>query len=275
MPYPLKLIIFTDLNDTLLDRNYRFEPAREALESVRKYDIPLIICTSKTRRQVELYRKSLRLNYPIIAENGGGIYFPPGSFPVGRLPEGCLRDNGEFIFELSRTADKLLPELLQAAEQSAIPIKTIYDMSVDEIMELSGMSREESELSKQRRYSIYFLCKGDRGALFAELERRGLKPTWGSYFCHLGAYNDKGVAVHKMISLYRSLGFFDFTSLALGDNMNDYAMMREVERPVLVERPGGGHFAGIDLDEVDRVAGVGPIGWNRAVLKLIESIDWD
>ncbi|MBL7190767.1 hypothetical protein ISS30_03650 [bacterium] len=275
MPYPLKLIIYTDLNDTLLDRNYRFDDASEALELIRRYDIPLIISTSKTRGQTEIYRKRMALNYPLIVENGGAIHFPPGSFPTGRLPEGCRREGGEFVWEFTRPAQDLLPDLKDAAKVTNTIVETISEMPVERIMEYTGMSKEESELAKDRRYTIYFTCKGDRDFLFAELKYRGLKPTWGSYFCHLGYYNDKGLAVHKLTSLYRTMGFLDFTTAALGDNMNDYTMFQTVDRPIIVERPGGGHFSGIDIENIYRVEGIGPIGWNRAVIDLVNFIDWN
>ena len=86
MGYPLKLIIYTDLNDTLLDtrHGYNFKAAEEALEKVREREIPLIICTSKSRAQTEIYRQALDINFPLIVENGSAIFFPHDSFPTGR-----------------------------------------------------------------------------------------------------------------------------------------------------------------------------------------------
>ncbi len=71
------------------------------------------------------------------------------------------------------------------------------------------------------------------------------------------------------------MGFLDFTTAALGDNMNDYTMFQTVDRPIIVERPGGGHFSGIDIENIYRVEGIGPIGWNRAVIDLVNFIDWN
>jgi mannosyl-3-phosphoglycerate phosphatase len=48
-----KVIIFTDLDGTLLDYStYSFEKALPALQLVRERDIPLIICSSKTAKEV-------------------------------------------------------------------------------------------------------------------------------------------------------------------------------------------------------------------------------
>jgi HAD superfamily hydrolase (TIGR01484 family) len=76
-----KLIIFTDLDGTLLDYStYSFEPALPALQLLKERDIPFIICSSKTKKEIEYYRKKIGNNHPFISENGGGIFIPKGYF---------------------------------------------------------------------------------------------------------------------------------------------------------------------------------------------------
>ncbi|MEE8044743.1 MAG: HAD-IIB family hydrolase, partial [Thermodesulfobacteriota bacterium] len=70
-----KYIVFTDLDGTLLDhRNYSFLQAIPALDLLKEKNIPLIICTSKTKSEIEHYRTTLQNNFPFISENGGAIY---------------------------------------------------------------------------------------------------------------------------------------------------------------------------------------------------------
>ncbi len=55
-----KLVIFTDLDGTLLDRDtYSFEPALPALRLIRQKDIPLVLSSSKTRAEIEFYRERI------------------------------------------------------------------------------------------------------------------------------------------------------------------------------------------------------------------------
>ena len=89
-----RMIIITDLDGTLLHhRTYSFEEAKPALDLVRRQGIPLVICSSKTRAEIEVYRKRLDNNHPFISENGGGIYIPAGYFPFRRIrrAEGRIR----------------------------------------------------------------------------------------------------------------------------------------------------------------------------------------
>ena len=268
----LELLVFTDLNDTLLDRKYDFSPAGEALELLRERGIPLIITTSKTRGQAEIYRSRLGLQHPLIVENGAAVHFPAGSFPVGKLPSGCHFRGGEWVWELARGVEALIPELQDAARSVEAEIEMIFDMTISRIREITGMSEEESRLAKERSYIVYFLCSSGREQLIEELRRRGLKITWGSYFLHLGSTNDKGLAVQRLTSLYRNLGNHRLISAGFGDNMNDLGMFQNVSRGFLVEQPGGGYTPGIEGDNIERLEGVGPSGWNRGVKLLLNSI---
>ena len=65
-------VVFTDLDGTLLEHStYSFAEAEEALDLLRSQDIPLVICTSKTRSEVEFWRRLLGNEHPFIVENGG------------------------------------------------------------------------------------------------------------------------------------------------------------------------------------------------------------
>ena len=80
-------IVFTDLDGTLLDHaTYSWEPALPALSLLRERQIPLVFCSSKTRAEIEHYRRELGNLDPFISENGGGIFIPDGYFDLSVLP---------------------------------------------------------------------------------------------------------------------------------------------------------------------------------------------
>ena len=75
-------VIFTDLDGTLLDREtYTWEAARPALDRVKRQGIPWVLVTSKTRGEVEFWRRCLGNEHPFIVENGGAVFVPAGYFP--------------------------------------------------------------------------------------------------------------------------------------------------------------------------------------------------
>jgi predicted mannosyl-3-phosphoglycerate phosphatase (HAD superfamily) len=147
-------------------------------------------------------------------------------------------------------------------------------MTVNEIVNLTGMDSEEAELAKGHSYIVYFLCFSGARDLYREFERRGLKMTRGSHFYHLGSTNDKGIAVHKLTSLYRNLGFIDVVTAGLGDNLNDLPMLSAVNYPFLVESPDNGYAEGVELEVLVKLSGSGPIGWNKGVLQLLQKFDF-
>ena len=87
------LVVFTDLDGTLLDHEtYSYGPAQEALDLLERKRIPLILCSSKTRAEIELIQLDLRLRHPFISENGGAIFMPRAYFPF--TPEGTRVSRG-------------------------------------------------------------------------------------------------------------------------------------------------------------------------------------
>src|SRR4029434_2576627 len=74
-------LVITDLDGTLLDHEtYSWEAAHAAVDQLRRRDIPLILCTSKTRAETEDWRKELGNEHPFIVENGGALLIPVGYF---------------------------------------------------------------------------------------------------------------------------------------------------------------------------------------------------
>ena len=79
--------------------------------------------------------------------------------------------------------------------------------------------------------------------------------------------NDKGRAVTHLAEIVRH-EFGDVTTIGLGDGLNDLPMLESVDIPVLVQKPDG-TYEQTEI-EVRRAEGVGPIGWNRIVMEILE-----
>ncbi|HUL29915.1 MAG TPA: HAD hydrolase family protein, partial [Thermodesulfobacteriota bacterium] len=154
-----KLVIFTDLDGTLLDRDtYSYKPAEPALRLTRLKNIPLVLASSKTRSEMEVYRHQLGNEHPFISENGGAVFIPKTcfSFPVPHTRE--LREY--FVLELGIFHPQIMEVLDSVKKETGIPIKGFTDLSAKEISSLSGLSARESELAKNREYDEPFLIEG-------------------------------------------------------------------------------------------------------------------
>ena len=66
------IIIITDLDGTLLHpASYSFGDAVPALEEVHEANIPVVLCSSKTKAEIEVYRRRMNNYDPFISETGG------------------------------------------------------------------------------------------------------------------------------------------------------------------------------------------------------------
>ena len=77
-----RVVIFTDLDGTLLDYyTYSCEVVKPLVARLKRAGIEVVLCSSKTRAEIEIYRKRLGLDTPFIAENGGAIFIEKDYFP--------------------------------------------------------------------------------------------------------------------------------------------------------------------------------------------------
>ncbi|UCH52084.1 MAG: HAD hydrolase family protein, partial [Chloroflexota bacterium] len=64
-----KLVIFSDLDGTLLDRaTYSYDKALPTVDYLRERGIPIVFCSAKTRVEQEVYRRELKVFHPFIVE---------------------------------------------------------------------------------------------------------------------------------------------------------------------------------------------------------------
>lgn len=266
IPMMPKPIIITDLDGTLLHpKTYSYDEARPALEEIRKRDIPLVLCSSKTRVEIEVYRKRLENRDPFIVENGGAVFVPPGYFA---FPDGSSRMGNYVVSVLGKPYDEIRKEFAQLREDLHINVKGFGDMSADEIAALTGLSIDEASLAKQREFGEPFVfAQRPDERFFRAVEERGLFWTQGRLF-HLMGDHDKGRAV-RLLKRWFARKYGTIITIGLGDGLNDLPLLREVDRPVLVRKEDGSYDERIDIPSLVRANGVGPSGWNRAVLDLV------
>ena len=261
------LVVFTDLDGTLLDaRDYSFGPAREALGLLRDLNIPLVLTTSKTRAEVLEYRKALNNPHPFIVENGGCVYIPEGYFP---FEIEAPAQEGFHKIELGKPY-RALRVFLYFLRESGFNARGFGDMSDEEVAALTGLSPVEAGLARAREYDEPFIFENGGGRL-EELERlaanEGLSLTKGR-FLHLKGCNDKGQAVGLLKDCYSKV-LDGMATAGLGDNANDGPMLDAVDFPFLVKKPDG-TYAAWDNPRIVRTQGVGPEGWNEAVVGLLK-----
>lgn len=268
------MVIFTDLDGTLLDSSdYSFQKAIPALEVLRKSAIPLVLCSSKTRKEIEYYQNKIDNKQPFISENGGGIFIPKGYFAISVLNQ---------VIEVSEIDDYYMVTLgapysdlrnvLQSLREKGFHIIGFGDMTVGEVSEQTGLSMHEAEMAKEREFDEVFLHVGDekeRLALLSSIEAAGYCHTSGRYF-HIMGKSDKGKAVAILTELYGKI-YDNLFTVAIGDNPNDVPMFEQVDYPIIVQNKNGLYDERINTSRLIKADGIGPEGWNKAIMNLLSS----
>ena len=269
-----KLVIFTDLDGTLLDdQDYRWTAARPALLALARAHCPLVIVTSKTRAEVEPILRALGRREPFVVENGGAIYIPTRYFPF--IPAGAIPERGGWHKVILGTPrPRLVKKLTFAARRAGVQIRGFSQMTAREVAERTGLPLDDARRALRRQYDEPFVILNETARAWSrlreEIARQGCGTTRGSRFFHITGRTDKSVAVARLAGwLYLAHGS-NWRTVGLGDCPNDIPLLRAVDQPILVARPGNRYDAETlaAVPRVRRAGGVGPVGWNRAVLRL-------
>ncbi|MFB3886716.1 MAG: mannosyl-3-phosphoglycerate phosphatase [Thermodesulfobacteriota bacterium] len=269
-----KVIIFTDLDGTLLDpKTYSYEPAEHGLELIREKNIPLILSSSKTRAEIEVYRDQMRNDHPFISENGGAIFVPKEyfsfSFPHDREVEGY------FVLELGVFYPRIVEILNSIKKETGISIKGFSDLTEKEMISLSGLRPKEAGLAKQREYDEPFVIEGGEKEveiIRRKIEEKEMNYTSGGRFHHLLGNNDKGKAVQILKKLYESQ-FSQILTAGIGDSLNDLPMLLAVDYPIFLKEEGVPQLKmEAPISNLVIIDGAGPRAWNRAVMEFLGAV---
>jgi mannosyl-3-phosphoglycerate phosphatase len=270
-----KPLIFTDLDGTLLDDTYSFEKALPALSLIEKHKIPLVICSSKTRSEIEFYREKLSNDHPFICENGGGIFIPIGYFGSNMLIPSHQRtlDNRYDVITLGAHYSELR-ETLQVLQKEGFSVKGFGDLSAEEIAQAMGLTIEEAKMAQQRDFDEPFFFEDNEqkiDALINSIKRKGFNFTKGRIY-HLLGQSDKGKAVTILTDLYKQK-YGAATTIGIGDSPNDLPMMEKIDVPIIVQKPDGAYDPSLmAIPKSIKAEGIGPEGWNDTMISLIPNL---
>lgn len=265
------MIVFSDLDGSLLDHHtYSFEEAAPALEALAAKGIPLILCSSKTRVEMIGIWNELGLDSPFIVENGAAVFLRKEHF-LASQPGWQTAGKGWRMFALGEP----IAEVRARFAKFKGPFKAMGfgHLSDQEVANMTGLTLKQAALARQREFNepVWLPDPATQADAFVQAAREaGLEVTRGGRFFHLLAGGDKGKAVKKVADLYRLYDPQLFT-MAIGDALNDLPMLAMADRPVLVAKHDGSH-ADLELDGLIREPGVGPKGWNAAMLAALRDL---
>ncbi len=261
-------VFITELDEILIDKDGTWDAALPALNMLERLHLPLVLCTTRTRAQVEPIRRLLRNQHPFIVENGGALYIPAGYFSLTlRVP---VRRDGYAVIEFGDPYSDLVQTLREASAESRCPVRGFHQMTTEEISESYHIKPEAAGLARQREYDEPFEILGDRSPqLLQAIEKRKKRWIRGWHFYHILGVNDKAHCVNLLCYFYRRTGG-DITTVGIGSGINDVAFLSCVDI-ALVLGDLQGTAAKAAVAHARFYPQGGPKAWNEAVMDILET----
>ena len=265
-------IIFTDLDGTLLDHEtYSFSKAKPALEIIKQRKIPIILTSSKTRVEMADYQKEMGIETnPFIVENGSAIYSNINFFENSEKGE-IFKSYSRFC--LGKTYSEIKNILTKISNEYGYTIKGFHNSDKQEIINQTNLNEEAVELAINREFSVplFYNDKAEQ-ILLKEIQKYNLKILYGGRFMHLLGETDKGRALDFVRNAYsKKWNSSKITTIAIGDTLNDIAMLEKADIKILVKRFNNEYDKRVKIEKLIYSPYIGPKGWNKSLLEILNS----
>jgi len=257
-----KIWIVSDVDGTLMDHFYDLTPAKETITWLQKLGIPVILCTSKTKSEVEIIRDDLNLKDPYIVENGGAIY---GEYSDGQEWKIIL---GESYI----TLEKILNKMSECINFKLRPLNSLSD---NEATNLTGLEGESLNLMRDRHWSMPFLNPPDTfdEDLKRLCDKYHVDIFRGNRMSHLLSKNsNKGIAIKKLLNKNNHL---NVQIIGLGDSPNDLPLLINSNYKIVISGVKGTNQLLLkELKGTEFCVSKKPhgYGWKDEVYKLVTNL---
>ena len=271
-PSSAPLVVFANL-DTILFESGTFppDPARPALAALAAHRVPLVLCSSRTRAEIELVQQKLGLAHPFITENGAVVYIPPGYFR--QSPPNAAVRSGYHVLEVGIPYRDVVSTLHRLARQLHVGIESFSQMSVEQVSRAYGLSLLDGRLAKLRDHAEPFRFTDAppkaRARLLHALHSAGFQCIDDGRFYHALARVDVGGRVRLLKALYAEMRAV--VAAGVSDRLDDLPLLEEMDIRVVVQGAAGRSSADLfrALPQTVLTRAAGPAGWAEAMSGLV------
>ncbi|MGB3246317.1 MAG: HAD-IIB family hydrolase [Sulfitobacter sp.] len=251
-------MVFTDLDGTLIDHDtYTWDAAQQALAALIQKRCGIVLASSKTAAEVSTLRTRLGLDqWPAIVENGAGVLSPH---------DAEVQDASQY--DALRSVLASIPADLRAL------FTGFGDVTSAQVAAMTGLEQKDAKLAKQRAFSEPGKWHGtdsQQAEFLTHLNEHRVTAQQGGRFLTLSFGGNKADQMRKIIDAYQPKH-----TIALGDAPNDVQMLESAEFGVVIANPSRPPLAplkGETEGQIIRTKDAGPLGWNKAILDLLDRL---
>ena len=260
-----QIIIFTDLDGSLLDKNtFEFDEIEDYFRELISLGIKIIPNSSKTEAELSDFNNRYNLNLSFIAENGSSIHGL--NLMHKNLPEKII---------LSRSAD----EIYNVYNQKITPelkakITFILRLKLKERKEIFGLPLDKMRLAVKRDHSIPIQFNGteiEKNEFIKIMNNSGLTIQTGGRIMNICDNVNKSKAMSKTMELINKEIDNEIITIGVGDNQNDIDMLKHSDYPCLVKNNSFDSSL-LNIDNLIKSTEPSPRGWADVIKTAIQKI---
>jgi predicted mannosyl-3-phosphoglycerate phosphatase (HAD superfamily) len=250
----IPMIVFSNVDEVLgRPTEAAYTNAATTLKGLEREAVPLVLCSNKTRAEIEAVQQALDIHHPFVCEGGSAAFVPIGYFPFD-VPD-AREVAGYQAIELGRPYADVVEALRRTASRHRIGVVGFNDMSVEEVARDCHLSLLEARLAKLREYGERFrvIDPSQETRLYNALESAHLHCFGTERYHHVGVAIDTRLAASLLYALFRR-AFGAVLSIGSSD----------ATAPFADRRPRLSHGA--------RADGMTPAGWAEAIMAAVRQL---
>ena len=260
-----QIIIFTDLDSTLLDKDtFKFDAIDNYFRQLISEGIIIIPNSSKTEAELIDFNKQNNFNLSFIVENGSSIH-----------GLNLIHENLPKIISMSRPVDKIY-EIFNKKIPYDLKQKLVFisELNINDQEKIFGLSLHKINLALQRKHSIPIQFNGsevEKNALTKIINDSGLAVHTGGRIMNICDKVNKSTAIVKTLKLISKRIKNEIITNGVGDNQNEIDMLGETDYSCLVKNDNFDSSL-INMDNLIKSTEPSPKGWADVIKMAIQKI---
>lgn len=257
------ILLFSDVDDTLLDRRGRYAVTPGELASLSQR-VSLVLASSRTVLELSRNQRELSITGPLVAENGAVVALPWRE-SLHALGEPYVIDGRPWcVLLLGAPGAAIRDDVRRAALE----------------LDVAYVDQQDVEPMLDRRCSVLLRPPSGQAdetlaPLFDALRQRGFSVSSGGAWFAVTRGAEKGDGAMAVRSALERLGQRYALVAAVGDSDNDVSLLLAADRRFVIGRDDGTwHPALRALPDVECVPTPGIAGW-REVMRQLNALQED